>query len=331
MNVTNLDLDTLRTLVVACDLGGYGQAAHQLGRTPSAVSLQMKRLQEDVGATLFRKEGRSLALTEIGEIVLRYGRKMLDLNDEVLDTARGASLAGTVKLGFAQDFSETVLPQVLSRFTKLYPLVQIEVQIDKSSSIVKAVENGQLDLALATGNADRPTAQKLGELPLVWIADRQFLPRKDQPLPLIMFEANCMVRQRALTTLDHAGIPWRIAMVSPSLAGLWAGASAGLGVTVRANLFLPASLAVDPELFGLPNLGSLAVTLHRAGDEKPSAVERLTEIIRDVALKSLPSPIRTGAMAQRTKTVGHFSRSSHELVEESEESRSGAVAAPLRG
>jgi len=85
----NLDLDTLRTLVTAYDLGGYGRAAERLGRTPSAVSLQMKRLQQDVGSILFRKDGRNLALTEIGEIVLRYGRRILELNDEMLDTARG--------------------------------------------------------------------------------------------------------------------------------------------------------------------------------------------------------------------------------------------------
>src|SRR5271166_6395842 len=95
MTLKNLDLDTLRTLVTAYDLGGYGRAAERLGRTPSAVSLQMKRLQQDVGSTLFRKDGRNLALTEIGEIVLRYGRRILELNDEMLDTARGASLAGT--------------------------------------------------------------------------------------------------------------------------------------------------------------------------------------------------------------------------------------------
>src|SRR4051812_17493879 len=105
--MTNLDLDTLRTLVLAHDLGSYGQAAERLGRTPSAISLQMKRLQQDVGATLFRKEGRSLALTEVGHLVLRYGRRILEINDEAVDTARGASLAGSVRIGFAQDFANT--------------------------------------------------------------------------------------------------------------------------------------------------------------------------------------------------------------------------------
>jgi DNA-binding transcriptional LysR family regulator len=162
MDLANLDLDTLRTLVVANDLGGYRQAAKRLSRTPSAISLQMKRLQEDIGATLFRKDGRGTALTEAGEIALRYGRRMLAFNDELLDTIRGASLAGSVKLGFSQDFAETVLPTVLSQFTKLYPLVLMEVRIEGNAALVEAVQKGELDMALAVGQEDRPTAQRLG-------------------------------------------------------------------------------------------------------------------------------------------------------------------------
>jgi DNA-binding transcriptional LysR family regulator len=283
MALTNLDLDTLRTLVTAYDLGGYGQAADQLGRTPSAVSLQMKRLQQDVGATLFRKKGRNLVLTEVGEIVLRYGRRMLELNDEVLDTARGASLAGTVRLGCAQDFSETVLPQALSRFTKLYPLVQIEVRIDRHAALARAVENKQLDLALTFGFSEMRAARIVGELPLVWIAGRQFTRRPEQPLPLIMFDASCFIRQRALDVLEQAGIQWRMAVVSASLAGCWAAASAGLGLTVRTDFVLPASLVAGTTLFDLPMIGSLAVTLHIA-NEKSAVVERLAEIVSESLL-----------------------------------------------
>src|SRR5579863_9756661 len=228
MDLANLALDTLRTLIVANDLGGYGQAAVRLGRTPSAISLQMKRLQEDVGATLFRKIGRRIELTEAGETVLRYGRRMLALNDELLDTIRGASLAGSARLGFSQDFADTVLPTVLSQFTKLYPLVQIELRIEGNAALVEAVEKGELDLALAVGQADRPSALVLGRLDLVWIAGQEFLRRNGQPLPLVLLGPQCAFRREAIQRLDHAGVPWRIAAVSPSLAGLWASAIGGL-------------------------------------------------------------------------------------------------------
>jgi DNA-binding transcriptional LysR family regulator len=289
MVLANLDLNTLRTLVVAYDLGGYGQAAERLGRTPSAVSLQMKRLQQDVGATLFRKNGRTLALTEAGEIVLRYGRRMLDLNDELLDTVRGAALAGEVKLGFSQDFADTVLPQALSRFTKLYPLVQIEVRIDGNAALVDAVENGQLDLALAIGHARRQTAHLLSEVQLVWIAGHEFSRRKDQILPLVVLGPQCMFRQQMLQALDRAGIAWRIAAVSPSLTGLWATAIAGLGVTVRGSIGLPAALTANATMFDLPAMDSIPITLHKANHEEPGAVERLTGIVSDLVKQTFPS------------------------------------------
>ena len=289
MVLANLDLDTLRTLVVACDLGGYGRAAERLGRTPSAVSLQMKRLQQDVGAILFRKNGRTLALTEAGEIVLRCGRRMLDLNDELLDTVRGAALTGEVKLGFSQDFAETVLPQALSRFTKLYPLVQIEVRIDGNAALVDAVENGQLDLALAIGHAHRRTAHLLSEVQLVWIAAHEFSRRKDQVLPVVALGPQCIFREQMLQALDRAGIPWRIAVVSPSLTGLWAAAIAGLGVTVRGSIGLPARLTANATLLDLPAMNSVPITLHRSNDEKPSAVERLAGIVGDLVKQTFPS------------------------------------------
>src|SRR5215469_12775681 len=202
MNLTNLDLDTLRTLVLAADLGGYGQAAARLGQTPSAISLQMKRLQADVGAELFRKQGRKVVLTEAGEIALRFGRRILALNDELLDTIRGASMAGSVRLGFSQDFADTVLPHVLLRFATLYPLVQMEVHIEGNAALVDAVESRRLDVALTVGQGDRPTAEVIGDIDIVWIAGPQFEPRTEQPLPLVVLGPQCAFRKIAIQNLD---------------------------------------------------------------------------------------------------------------------------------
>jgi DNA-binding transcriptional LysR family regulator len=282
----NLDLDTLRTLVVANDLGGYGQAATRLGRTPSAISLQMKKLQASVGATIFRKSGRGVALTEAGEIVLRYARRMLALNDEVLDTVRGASLAGRIRIGVSQDFAETVLPRALSQFTKLYPLVQLEVRIEGNAVLVEAVSKGEIDLVLVVGHAQRPSAITLGNIDLVWIAGRDFRPR-DDTLPLVVLGPQCVFRKEAIESLDAAGHPWRIAAVSPSLAGLWALGMAGLGVTVRSALGVPRSLISHKTLFDLPRLGAFPVTLHAAAGGLSPGVERLRDILRDVVVDYL--------------------------------------------
>jgi DNA-binding transcriptional LysR family regulator len=288
MKLATLDLDTLRTLVTAHDLGGHGQAAERLGRTPSAISLQMKRLQHAVGATLFRKNGRSLLLTEAGEIVLRYARQMLALNDDLLHTLRGASLTGSVRLGFSQDFAETVLPAVLAQFAKLYPLVTIEIRIEGNAALVEAVEKDQLDLALAIGQPDRASAELLGELELVWIAGGEFNVRKGQPLPLLLLGPQCAIRKEMIRKLDQAGIAWRIAAVSPSLAGLWASAAGGLGITARSRLGLPANLACGPLMFGLPPLKRLPVTLHGPTGASNQALRHLCAIISQVVAAVLP-------------------------------------------
>jgi DNA-binding transcriptional LysR family regulator len=282
MGFRTLDLETLRTLIVAHDCGGFGEAASRLNRTPSAVSLQMKRLQESIGAPLFRKDGRGVALTDAGDITLRYARRMLALNDELLHTIQGASLTGSVRLGCSQDFAETVLPVVLARFAKLYPLVLVEVRIDGNSALVDALEKEQLDLALTVGQAERRTAQVLADIELVWIAAREFQPRSDQPLPLVLFGPQCAFRQEAISRLDDAGWRWRIAAVSPSLAGLWASALGGLGITVRSSLGLPKELTFDAQLFGLPALKRFPVTLHSCADRMIESVDRLRAIMLDV-------------------------------------------------
>jgi DNA-binding transcriptional LysR family regulator len=229
-----------------------------------------------------------IALTEAGEIVLRYARRMLSLNDELLDTIRGASLAGTLRLGFSQDFADTILPIVLAQFTSLYPLVQMEVRIEGNALLVEAVENGQLDLALAVGQQDRPTAQTIGTLDLVWIAGQDFTVRDDQPLPLVLLGPQCAFRKEAISRLDQANQPWRVAAVSPSTAGLWASAIGGLGITLRSSLGLPARLVWGKELFGLPSSGLFPVTLHLRSEAVSPPVERLRAIISEVVLQQLP-------------------------------------------
>jgi len=280
MNLPTFDLDTLRTLVLANDLGGYGQAGARLGRTPSAVSLQMKRLQDQAGAPLFRKAGRGVSLTEAGEIVLRYARRMLAMNDELLDTVRGAALTDVVRLGCSQDFVDQLLPRVLARFASLYPLVMLEVRVDGNGAMADALEAGELDVVLAIGQAERPLATRVGEVALDWIASADFRPRGDQPLPLVLLGPKCAFRKSALTALEHINRPWRLAALSPSLAGLWASAQGGLGVTARVAANLPAGLVHGPTLLGLPELGPLPVTLLMR-QEARTAAKRLRDLVEE--------------------------------------------------
>jgi DNA-binding transcriptional LysR family regulator len=274
----NLDLDTLRTLSVAQELGSLAQAAEHLGRTPSAISLQMKRLQDDLDIVLFRKHGRSLALTEAGVIVLGYARRILKLHDELLETMQGASIAGNVRLGCTQDFA-SVLPSVLSHFASFYPHMQIELRIEGNSALADAVEASQIDLAVVIGHEGRAAAQTVGHLDLLWIAASSFARPRDQPLPLAALGPQCIFRRRVIEQLDAKKIPYRIAAVSPSLDGLWASLLGGLGVTARTALNLPDGLIASGSLYGLPELGQLPVTLQRSAHSDSKAIDRMTELL----------------------------------------------------
>lgn len=286
MTRRTLDLDSLRALAVAHRLGGYRQAANKLGRTPSAVSLQMKRLQASVGVALFRKEGRGVSLTEAGAITLHFAERLLALNDELLDTLRGAAHTGSVRIGVSQDFADSVLPPVLMQFVKLYPLVLVEVRIEGNAALAAAVEKSEIDIALVVGQAKR-TAHALGDIDLVWIANPGFRVRSDRPLPLVVLGPQCAFREEAIKKLDDAGRPWRIAAVSPSLAGLWATASAGLGVTARSRLGVPSHLACGTQLFDLPRLDRFPVTLHTRSRVKNESILRLRDMLSDATIQAL--------------------------------------------
>ena len=138
MTLHNVSLHILRTLVITQDVGGFGRASELLGHTPSAISLKMKRLQEELGVQLFNKQGRKLLLTEQGEIALRYARRVLELNDEMMDVLRGSTLSGVVRIGFAQDFTANILPLVIERFGGLYPLVMLEVTVDRGQVLIES-------------------------------------------------------------------------------------------------------------------------------------------------------------------------------------------------
>ena len=163
---------------------------------------------------------------------------MLALNDELLDTVHGASLAGSVKLGFSQDFAETVLPTVLSKFRSSIPSFSWKYASREMRHSLKRCRKANWIWLLPLDKKDRPTAQRIGELELVWIAGQDFTARSGQPLPLVLLGPQCAFRKKAIEKLDEASIPWRIAAVSPSLAGLWASAIGGLGITARTGAWI---------------------------------------------------------------------------------------------
>ncbi|CAB3686606.1 LysR substrate-binding domain-containing protein [Achromobacter pestifer] len=285
MRPVTFDLDVLRSFVAGVDLGSFGRAADRLGRSTSAVSAQLKKLEEQAGVPLLRKEGRGLALTDAGETMLAYARRLLELNDQASRAVRGVELQGQVRLGLQEDFGEMLLPQVLGQFSRAHPKVRIEARVARNADLLERIAVGQLDLALAWDHDVRlPLGQRLLELPMCWIGPAQPPPsvfNDDGEVPLVGFEAPCLFRGCATEALDRANLPWRIAFTSPSLAGLWAAVSAGLGLTVRTSLALPAAVrALAPGEQGLPDLPSISLSLYRAQAQPDAAVAALADIVR---------------------------------------------------
>ncbi|NTF43184.1 LysR substrate-binding domain-containing protein [Rhizobium rhizogenes] len=279
------DLDVLRSFVTGMELGSFAKAADRLGRSTSAISAQLKKLEEQAGTPIFRKAGRGLALTEAGETMLAYARRLLDLNDEAATAIHGAELEGWVRLGLQEDFGETLLPDVLGRFARAHPKVRIEARVVRNAELVERVTSGKLDLALAWSDGFRTEhTDRIAEVPLCWVGPAQGAVQwnadSGEVMPLASLEAPCLLRNIAVKTLDRAGIGWRISFVSPSLGGLWAATAAGLGLAIRTPLGLPnkvRQLTVGEA--GLPSLPKLDLVLHRAEIDASPATERLALII----------------------------------------------------
>lgn len=234
MGYTNIDIDLLRTLDVACDLGAFVKAATHLGRSQSALSLQMKKLEEMIGRPLFRKNGRGLVLTETGTLLLGYARRILALNDEALRAARGLQDGDALRLGLPGELTEQWLSVLLRRFHLEFPDLQILAHVGREQELADKVADGELDIALSFGDERRQIGEKIGSCPLAWFAGPGATPVIGQTLSLVALGGDCLFRRRAEAVLDGAGIAWRLALASPSLPGLWSAVGAGIGVTLRA-------------------------------------------------------------------------------------------------
>ncbi|SHL61727.1 LysR substrate-binding domain-containing protein [Rhodanobacter sp. OK091] len=289
MSLPNLDMDAMRTLVAILQLGSLGRAAEKIGRSQSAVSQQMRKLEGQLGQPLFRKQGRVVVLTETGELVHSYARRILDLNDEAVSAAAGTSVEGVVRFGLPGDFAETWLPAALGQFRKAHPAVRIDVEVERNGALLERLDRGEFDLVLAMGYGSRPDARRLATLPMTWIgpAGSDAVLRPDAPLDLALYHSPCFFRRAGIEALDKASISWRLAYTTASLHSLWAGVAAGLGITLRTTAGIPPFLMRLDERHDLPPLPIVELCLHSRQGESSPALSQLERVVIDNAIGNL--------------------------------------------
>lgn len=263
MNPVNFDTDALRTLVVGVEMGGFGHAAQRLNRSPSAVSMQLRKLEKQAGQRLTKRSGRGLLLTEAGEVLLAHARRMLSVNDEMAAALGSVAAGGTVRVGMPQDFADILLPDLLARFTESRPTTHVEVKAGRNYALPDDVANGRLDMAITFAEPGKHRHDTIATLPLVWIGPSDVPLRQSggAVLPLVVFDGPCLFRETGIAELERAGMAWRLAMTTPSLTSVWCGVGAGLGATVRTSLSIPPSASVITPGRTVPPLPSIDVAL----------------------------------------------------------------------
>jgi DNA-binding transcriptional LysR family regulator len=289
MKTPCLDLPLLQSLVALKLFGSLSQAADRIGRTQSALSLQMQRLEDTLGIALFDRSGRSLVFTDAGLTLVAYAERLLLLNNEAVASVRGLKVAGNVRFGMSVDFEHTWLPKAMADFARTHPNIRIDLRVDRNSVLERAIDRREVDIALVFAPEAPEEKAQLTKTPMLWIAAKDFQWNGKSELPLLMFENPCMFCQAATRSLDEAGVAWRVAVTSPSLGGIWAAAAAGLGVVVRTGVALPAGLAEVGGRFKLPALPQVGIRILETDRKANAARARLRAVLNDVLEHALPN------------------------------------------
>jgi DNA-binding transcriptional LysR family regulator len=259
-----LEIDVLRTFVSIAESGSFTRTAAQIFRTTSAVSMQIKRLENTLGCALFSREARRVALTAEGERLLSYARRLLKLNEEAVGAFIKPSLSGQVRFGAPADIGTHILPGLLSLFARTHPGIEVNVSVGRSVDMIQRIDAGELDVALiSVGNLgqDDTRGEVVHREPLVWAGRAGGVAMRRNPLPLALASAECAWRRQALDALDRVGRSYRIAYSSEQCAGQEAAMIADLAVApYPLSLVRPPLRRLDEDA-DLPTLGEYQIKL----------------------------------------------------------------------
>ncbi|MFX0544247.1 LysR family transcriptional regulator [Roseovarius sp. S1116L3] len=275
----NLDMTTLRSFVAVADQGGVTRAAQILNLTQSAVSMQLKRLEDLLGLGLLDRSGRRIALTPAGEQMLGYARRLVALNDEVVGRLTDQVWEGEITFGVPHDIIHPVIPRVLKQFNAAFPRVRVHLSSLYSSLLMESHGKGEIDLILTTETVLGPGGETLSEVPLRFYGAQGGSAWKQRPLRIATCR-NCLFRPKAIRLLEEAGIDWESAIDSDSDGAIEATISADLAVTAMLEGTAPHLLEAVPQAAGLPDLGMQKINIYGGATPRTELVTQLAAVVR---------------------------------------------------
>lgn len=283
MTLQDLQIDWLKCFVAVVDAGSLSGAAPEVHRSQSAVSMQLKKLEDALECQLLLRGPRQHQLTPEGQLLLGYARRMLDLHAEAQAAFHGEELTGRIRLGVPDDYATKYLTPVLKRFAPHFGAVEIELNCEQSTSLIPRVERGDLDLALVSRENPRQGTLLFHE-PMVWVGSTQFQVWRRDPLPIAVYEAASLAKRSAINSLALQGRRYKVVYNSSSLAGQIAAVESGLAVAVLTQCSAPAHLEILGSEHGLGPLEPMEVSVYRSRASQGSAA---VDSLHNLLIKTL--------------------------------------------
>lgn len=276
-----IESDLLRTFLVISETSNFSVAAQRIGRTQSAVSAQIKRLEETIGETLFDRNARGAVLTRAGNQLLPYAQRVIELLNEAAATIRTKPLDGPVRIGIPEEYSQTILPAALAAFAVRHPAVEVTVSCDYTARNLAALEKDELDLAVVFDWSNQTTGEILCIDPTVWVTSLVHRLHEATPLPIAVYRNSTWCRDFALRSLEQTGLRYRIAFVADTSSGLKNAVLAGLAVSTLSRSNIPHGCRELTSEDGFPPVDSSRVVLRRNPYHSSEAIQELAERVRD--------------------------------------------------
>ncbi|MEO9168814.1 MAG: LysR substrate-binding domain-containing protein [Aestuariivirga sp.] len=277
----NLEIDQLKTFLAIADTGNFTRAAEEVNKTQSAVSMQMKRLEETIGRPIFARDGRGSRLTSDGERLVDYARTLVAMNDEAVSNFSQPEITGTVRFGTPDDYADLFLPEILGRFSRTHPQVNVDVECLQSVDLASRIRNSELDLAVVTFNGGEINGEALISADMVWVTSARHQTHTQEKLPLAASGVTCSWRKLTVEKLQENDRAFRVAYMSPNFATICAVVTQGLAVAAMPRICVKPGMRILTEADGFPSLGAFDIGLiHKPGKLSPAA-QALAQHVRE--------------------------------------------------